>query len=167
MLYNMPNGETVRVRTCNDHLLIAVADRPDVNASLNIEGTDWLLVVMPEKERTPGNITSYLIPTPVAVSEVRRTHREWLDSSPNTKGDNRTWALWFRADGPGKAHDYATKWANYRLSDTPAIKSEGPTKSSPIRPGGNIKDEVERARRRIAEVAGVAVEAVRITIDFG
>ncbi len=166
MLYGMPNGETVRVRTCNDHLLIVVADRPDANANLNIEGTDWLLVVMPEKERTPGNMVSYLIPTSIAVTEARRTHQEWLDSSPDTKGDNRTWNLWFRADGPGKANDYATKWAQYRLSGTPAIKPE-PAKSAPSRPGGNIKEEVERARRRIAEVAGVAVQSVRITIDFG
>lgn len=167
MLYGMPNGETVRVRTCNDHLLIVVADRADTNANLNIEGTDWLLVVMPEKERTPGSIVSYLIPTAEAIFEARRTHQEWLNSSPDTKGDNRTWNLWFRADGPGKANDYAAKWAKYRLSATPAIRAEAPAKSGPARQGGNIKDEVERARRRIAEVAGVAIEAVRITIDFG
>lgn len=167
MLYGLPNGETVRVRTCNDHLLIVVADRPDANANLNIEGTDWLLVVMPEKERTPGNMVSYLVPTSVAVAEARRTHREWLDSAPDTKGDNRTWNLWFRADGPGKANDYAAKWAGYRLNATPATKSETMPKPAPARPGGNIKEEVEKARRRIAEVAGVPVEAVRISIDFG
>src|ERR1700761_2584655 len=48
MLYAMPNGESVRMRTCNDHLLIIVADRPSADAKLNIEGTDWLLLVMPE-----------------------------------------------------------------------------------------------------------------------
>ena len=32
---------------------------------------------------------------------------------------------------------------------------------------GGIKAEVGNARRRIAAVAGVPIEAVRITIDFG
>ena len=96
MLYQTREGETVRVRTCNDHVLIVVADRPDPNANLNIEGTDLLLVVMPETERTAGPIDLYLIPASEAVSEARRTHQEWLDSSPGTKGDNRTWNFWFQ-----------------------------------------------------------------------
>ncbi|MCY3878138.1 MAG: hypothetical protein OXF74_03040 [Rhodobacteraceae bacterium] len=40
MLYSMPNGESVRVRTCNDHILVVVADKPAADASLNIQGTD-------------------------------------------------------------------------------------------------------------------------------
>ena len=51
MHYTMPSGESVRVRTSNDHILIVVADKPTVDARLNIEGTDWLLIVMPEAER--------------------------------------------------------------------------------------------------------------------
>jgi len=68
MLYEMPNGESVRARTCNDHILIAVAKTPDEGADLNIEGTDWILLVMPESERTPGNVIAYLLPTEEVVS---------------------------------------------------------------------------------------------------
>ena len=71
MLYKMSDGQTVRVRTCNDHVLIAVADSPNPGARLNIEGTDWLLIVMPEVERTAGNIVAYLVPVQEAVAEVR------------------------------------------------------------------------------------------------
>src|SRR5579859_3100892 len=67
MRYKTTDGKIVRVRTCNDHILIVVADKPTTDAKLNIEGTDYLLVVMPEIQRTPGKVKAYLIPTEVAV----------------------------------------------------------------------------------------------------
>jgi hypothetical protein len=164
MLYAMPNGETVRVRTCNDHLLIVVGDRPTSDAKLNIEGTDWILMVMPEIERTPGNVVCYLLPTAVVDAEARRTHQEWLDGKPNTAGDNKTWNLWFRADGPDKASDYERKWKQYKLASAPAVEPiariEAPSGT------GNVKAEVENARKRIADAAGVPIEAIKITINF-
>ena len=60
MLYSMPNGESVRVRTSNDHILVVVADKPTPDAHLNIQGTDWLLIVMPEVERAEGKVIAYL-----------------------------------------------------------------------------------------------------------
>src|SRR5690348_13725398 len=73
MVYRAPNGETVRVRTCNDHVLVAVASSPDESAKLNIEGTDKLLIVMPQVPRTSGPVVAYLVPTAVAVDAVRST----------------------------------------------------------------------------------------------
>lgn len=165
MLYVLPNGETVRMRTCNDHVLIVVGDRPASDAKLNIEGTDWLLVAMPEIERTPGKVNVYLLPTSEVETEARRTHQDWLDSNPNTKGDNKTWNLWFRSDGPSKANDYAARWARYLL-DSVVDARESAVTSSPGPPEGNVKAEVENARRRIAEAAGVPLEAVKVTINF-
>ena len=55
MQYALPNGETVRVRTCNDHVLVALAASARKGAALNIEGTDHLLIVMPEIPRTAGS----------------------------------------------------------------------------------------------------------------
>jgi hypothetical protein len=164
MIYSMPDGQTVRVRTCNDHVLIVVGDTAASDARLNIEGTDWLLFVMPEVERTPGATISYLLPVQEVEAEARRTHEEWLAGNPNTKGDNKTWNLWFKKDAPTKANDYATKWAKYRLDvsiATPKIASLRNSGGGP-----NIKTEVEQARRRIAEAAGVPVEAVKVTINF-
>jgi hypothetical protein len=162
MLYALPNGETVRMRTCNDHVLIVVADSPSAEAKLNIEGTDWLLLVMPEVERTAGKIVSYLLPVSEVEGEARRTHREWLATEPNTKGKNTTWNLWFRKDAPGKANDYATKWAKYKLAGSVDVAERPAATES----GGNVKTEVEAARKRIAAAAGVPVEAVKITINF-
>ena len=44
-----PCNKSVRIRTCNNHRLIITANQPDPNASLDIEGTYWLLMVMPER----------------------------------------------------------------------------------------------------------------------
>ena len=162
MIYGLQNGETVRVRTCNDHVLIVVADSPSPDASLNIEGTDWLLVAMPERERTRGNITAYLIPTKEAAAEARRSHRSWLARNPKTAGDNRTWTLWFRPDGDGT--DYSAAWAKYRLAACDSVVASSVTTDS-SRPS-SINVEVENARRKIAEVAGVPIQAVKITINF-
>lgn len=165
MLYQQDNGETVRVRTCNDHILIVVADSPDENANLNIEGTDWLLIVMPETPRTSGDVIAYMIPTEIAVKEVRETHQRWLATNPKTRGKNTTWNLWFGDEGPEKASGYAKKWAKY------CLKGEMNTGASPAPLANNkaanpIKAEVDAARERIAKVAGVSPEAVRISIDF-
>lgn len=164
MIYALPNGETVRMRTCNDHVLLVVADRPSADAKLNIEGTDWILMVMPQVERTPGKVDCYLLPTAEVEAEARRTHQVWLDSNPKTGGDNKTWNLWFRSDGPGKANDYARKWQQYRLNE--AVTANLGARIE-LRSGAtNVKAEVENARKRIAEAAGVPVEAVKITINF-
>ncbi len=164
MIYALSNGETVRIRTCNDHLLIVVADRSSADAKLNIEGTDWILMIMPEVERTPGNIDCYLLPTAEVEAEARRTHQEWLNGNPKTGGDNKTWNLWFKADGPEKANDYARKWQRYKLKAAAAVNAPRRTETS--NGTGNVKAEVETARKRIAEAAGVPVEAIKITINF-
>jgi hypothetical protein len=164
MIYGMPNGQTVRVRTCNDHVLIVVGDTAGPDAKLNVEGTDWLLFVMPEIERTSGNAVSYFLPAKEVEAEARRTHEEWLAGNPNTKGDNKTWNLWFKKDAPTKANGYATKWAKYRLDVSIMPPNAAVPNNGGRRP--NIKTEVEQARRRIAQAAGVPVEAVKITINF-
>lgn len=168
MLYTLPNGETVRARTCNDHVLIVVASSPSDDAELNIEGTDWLLVVMPEIERTHGKVITYLIPSEEAAATARKAHQEWLATNPNTKGSNTTWNLWFRSDAPNKANDFATKWSKYRLKGeahtNKASFTEQPVETS--NPGSDVKTAVEAARRQIAKAANVSHEAVKITIDF-
>ena len=112
-IYETPNGETVRLRTCNDHKLIINADLPDPDAKLDIEATDWLLQIMPEVERAEGNIVSYLIPSSEATSVTRQQHRQWLERRPATKGNNTTWTLFFK-EMPG-FENFAERWAKYRL----------------------------------------------------
>ena len=123
-IYEFQNGETVRVRTCNVHKLVTHASSPDIeSAKLNIEGTDYLLNVMPAIEWTDGEILAYLIPTEVAVKAVKESHRAWLQSNPKTKGNNTVWNLWFDTNYDGMEarnlkHLYAIKWRKYRLKGT-------------------------------------------------
>ena len=172
MIYEMANGETVRVRTCNDHVLIVVADRPTENANLNIEGTDWLLIVMSEFERTASKIVAYLVPTEIVVHEVRESHRTWLKSNPNTKGNNTTRNLWFDKkyyghDGRLKKHDFLKKWADYRLKgEVTSIQIENGLFSRKQGDSVTIKKEIETARLRIAHAADVSPEAVKILVEY-
>ena len=113
-LYGLSDGETERIRTCQRHVLLVNADRPNPDAKLDIEGTDLLLVAMPEKERTEGKIIVFLIPTSEAVVEMRRAAKKWLATNPATKGQNMTWTLAFK---DMTAHEnYAVKWEGYRLN---------------------------------------------------
>jgi hypothetical protein len=167
MLYRTVDGQTVRVRTCNDHVLVVVADSPDPEAKLNIEGTDSILIVMPEIPRSPGPVMAYFIPTAVVVEAVRSNHRDWLASNPSTKGENRTWAIWFDEAGPATSNGYAQRWAAFRLkgsasadvsveSGTASLTGSTPT----------LGEVIADAKRRIAAVAGVPETAVKVTFDI-
>lgn len=170
MLYTMPNGESVRVRTSNDHILVVVANKPSKDARLNIEGTDWLLIVMSKIERKVGEVIAYLVPTKTAVEAVRRSHEAWLSTNPNTKGANTTWNLWFDDSYSGvtsrdEKHGYAKKWAKYRLGGDISVEDKANVHEEEA---GvlSIKAEVDSARQRIAHAASVPLGAVKISINF-
>lgn len=162
MQYVLPGGETVRARTCNDHVLIVLADSPKQGAALNIEGTDHLLIVMPEIPRTPGSVIAYFIPTTVVVKAARRTHADWLASNPNTKGENRTWNIWF--DEAAKAGGFAEKWAEYRLCGSASTLT---LTSAPASVATTLGDVIAVAKQQIAGAAGVSIDAVKITLELG
>lgn len=94
-VYSLPDGETVRVRTCNDRRLIVDADQPHVDAKLSVEGTDWVLVVFPEAARTPGPVAVYPLPAAMVVLEARQIHRAWLDAHPKANDRNKAWKIEF------------------------------------------------------------------------
>lgn len=164
MLYRTADGKTVRIRTCNDHILVVLAESADAGAKLNIEGTDFLLVVMPEIPRTKGNVVAYFIPTEVAASAARRSHAEWLASKPETKGNNRTWNIWFDDVG-AKSGGFAREWAKYRLQGMSLDGSEKADDAmSSVSQSKNLGAVIAEARNRIAEAAGVPVGAVKISV---
>lgn len=169
-LYSLSNGESVRIRTCNDHILITVADHPGKGARLNIEGTDWILLILPEVPRTPGATRAYLLPTDEVVQDVRDAHDRWLDSQPNTGGDNTTWNVRLDDRGPAYLNGYARKWAKYLLQNEsrmyPVSKATLP-KAHAHGSASSLRDEISLARQHIARIAGVSEDAVRISIDFG
>jgi hypothetical protein len=127
-IYQTDKGETVRVRTCNDHVLVTVAAFAATDAKLNIEGTDHLLIVMPEIPRSSGPVMVFFIPTPVVVEAVRQAHARWLASNPSTKSGNRTWNLWFDDDAATTGSGFARTWEKYKLaSPTAAVTNSSTT----------------------------------------
>jgi hypothetical protein len=164
MLYTLPNGQSVRARTCNDHILVTLAESTAPDARLNIEGTDFLLIVMPEVERTPGKVIAYLVPSSVAANAARTEHSKWLASKPDTNGRNTTFNLWFDGEPSWISEGFASRWSQYRLKGEASTESSEAT--SPLQ-SGDLRTEVEDARRRIAAAAGVSATAVKISVDFG
>jgi hypothetical protein len=167
-IFSLPNGETVRARTCNDHIMIVIADKPHLDAKLNIEGTDWVMLTMPEIPRTPGPVVVYLLPTQKLINDARQSHGAWLKTHPKTNGQNTTWNLWF--DGQGNPWDgYAKKWAEYRIPGTASADDTktGSLADTGVEPSSSLlKDEISASRERIAKLAGVPIEAVKLSIDF-
>jgi len=159
MKYTLANDESVRIRTCNDHVLVVLAENAKPNAKLNIEGTDHLLIVMPRIPRTDGPVDAYLVPTSVAVDAARKTHSEWLASRPSTKGNNRTWNLWF--DDQAVAGGFAKTWAKYRLAGEVSTSKVAQKATSGARSLGAV---ISAARQDIANAAGVSVDAVKISV---
>ena len=114
MIYEMTNGQKVRMRTSNDRTLIVNLNEVDeLDIEIEDTKTEWLLIVMPEIKRTAVRISAYLVPTKDAGDEIRRTHLAWEASNPNTKGSNTTWTL--RFDEYRMIGGYADKWEKYRL----------------------------------------------------
>lgn len=165
--YKMRNGETVRIRTNNDHILPIVAkDKShDPDAGLNIEGTDWLLIVMPEEERSYGKIRAYLIPTETVVKAAKDEYRAWQEADPSR--GNPTRPLWFRRNH--KAGGYAEKWERYLLSGDgfippPTLENDNPDDGGSM---GDLQSVIKNAQERIARTAGVKPSDVKIAIEFG
>lgn len=159
MKYLLKDGKTVRVRTCNDHVLVVLANVAEEQASLNIEGTDYLLIAMPATPRQPGPIIVYFLPTEIAVNDVRSAHRAWLKSGSIPKANNRTWNIWFDT-GPAGCSGFAERWAKYQLSDNTKLEKSKTTGTQHKTLGAVIAS----ARADIALAAGVPVEAVKITV---
>ena len=174
MIYRMQSGDSVRIRTCNDHVLVVIADDPqNIDSKLNIQGTDWLLIVMPEIQRTAGRVISYLVPTDVAVEAVRKSHQAWIDSEPDTHGENTTWNLWFDISSSYSGteartlkHEFERRWEEYRLKGSVLTSDFTEVQDDEEITIGGIKAEIEIARRRIAHLARVEPQAVKISVNF-
>jgi hypothetical protein len=161
LLFAMSSGQTVRARTSNTPDLVVTADRPTLDAKLGIEGTDWLLFVMAEKQGKQAAV--YLIPTDVAVKGLLESHGKWLDLDPNTKGSNKTWVIPFHPDWFQGADDFSVVWSKYREGTVDLV-------DSPIRTGstelGKMKAVVDAHRQWIAQSLGVQASNIKITIDL-
>ena len=165
-IYEMGNGQTVRVRTSNDPILVVLAETAEPDAKLNIQGTDWLLFVMLEKKRTEGNVVGYLVPTQKAVDDIREAHQNWLNTRPNTKGNNRTWNIWFDGSGRKTANHYAERWAQYRLEGTVSTHDVAATSGPSERLAFDVGQEIAAMQARVARGTGLPPNYIKVSIEI-
>ena len=163
--------KTVRLRTSMVPALVVNAGRPEADAPLSIEGTDYLLFAMPALVPVRAfDVAGYLIKTEDAVAAVRAGYVEWLKTHPNTSGGNTTWEIRFDQKGPDTRNDYATKWAGCRLFPITSGAVADPLAEPDPAARTNIDEPaiavVENARAQIAAFYGVPLRAVRLTIDL-
>ena len=182
----MKNGETVRVRTCKMHGFVCnpPANKPrneKGERKLNIEGTDWVLYIMLDTPYTPGKVRAYLLPTKELVEEFRNVHRDRLESMDDSNNNPLNLFLWNK-DYEGRV-TYEQKWKKYRLEGEASTgvrepvlveeelisqeEEESEYSENSDNSIGSINTEIKTARQRIARIAGVPEEAVKVTIDFG
>lgn len=173
MIFAMEDGRTVRLRTTNDPILICVAKTNDVESKLNVEGTDFLLLAMPEIARTPGTILVYLVPTQRVVNDVRESHKAWLATNPRTKGDNHTRNIWFEDKGTAWSgfHD---KWSEYRTiieaEALPSFRPEEKTITSEqqaLTPKPEtVAEIINRTTHEISQITGIKADKIKIELRF-
>ena len=119
-LYKLPDGKTAMIRT-------SIARNLMVDGSLFVRNTDFIAVVMPtEAGVMTRDVEVYLIPTAAARQAYETAQADWHATDPDTNGATME-ALYFdpRSHLVGSQQDYATQWAQYKLSNCRAVGSPG------------------------------------------
>ena len=181
MIYRTDNEMTLRLRTSNDHVLVIVANPQGDSWDLNIKGTDLVLVVMPTHPRSVGEVRGFLVPTDVLVDAVFDEYRSPLSMPPSSDATPYAVPLAFGASSDDGS-SFATTWEKYLLEasvDAGDFISE-PDKRPTARPSPrgrrkrfhqeplssdqSVADIISDAKRRIARITGVPVEAVSVEV---
>jgi hypothetical protein len=124
-----------------------------------IKETDFILAVVPMVENTAGPVMAFLIPSEVIMNEIHAAER----------AGRKDWSL----------HLNEPRWAEYRLPGTAYAAALPPESEADVDEDEEIEeipaasaaplslgDVIANARRAIAQAAGVAVSAVKISIDL-
>ena len=116
-LYVIADGRRVRLRTNNDRRVIVTTDDTRSDAKLDLDGCDFVLLVVPKQRRQRGQVEVYLVPFSEVRAAVATAHADWLASLPKTRGQNHTWQLFLDEGKPASAANFADKWRAHRIDD--------------------------------------------------
>jgi len=180
MIYKLSSGETVRLRTSNDPVLVVAVEPSDVGPKLNIEGTDKLLLVMPEQPLNRWeNIVGYLMPTSEVIAAIKSSYPKFFDRQTNRLKTKQALTLSFEDSGKPSG-GFEGKWERYLLPmKCPARAFQDEVKpvqkvkkvSSPRqRPKGQpetVNDVIAEARERISEITKVPIKSVKVSVSLG
>jgi hypothetical protein len=161
-VYKLPDGKTFRLRTNNQPALMAKVASGDVAARLPFEGENYVGVAFPAVGN-PHVIVCYLVPSDVAAKAIRVSHKNWMVEKKTRSRDNQSRLLRFdgRPDHPSRG--FEQRWHQYLIGEIdldalPPEKMEIDT--------SELTREIMAAKKHLAGVAGVPVNAVSITISY-
>jgi hypothetical protein len=178
MLYKLQTGATVRVRTSNDPVLVVGAESTDNGLKLNISGTDFILLVMPEKPRTWGEVKGYLIPTSEAISAIKSANPTAFTGRQENHQKGTALTIWFQSSDRLDSN-FNEKWLKYLLksrvdaSDYQDLHEDNHgerVKKKKARTAKNnmtVGDVIDEARKRISTITGLPVKSVKIEVRLG
>jgi hypothetical protein len=116
--YCTSTGERVLLRTSNDRVLTATASSTTpAEATLDFEDSDALLIAMPIERGRLSAVEAYWVPSGDAARDVKAAHQRWLNGSPKTNNNNRTYSVWFD-EAISSSELFREKWSLYRLPMT-------------------------------------------------
>lgn len=178
MIYRTEDNKTVRLRTSNDHVLVIAAKPLEDKWQLNIEGTDYVLVVMPVIQRVVGEVRAFLVPTELLVRLVREEYAEMLNQVPEIGMKPNAVTVQFGSpNNDGEPFDRA--WDPYLLPhttdshayvDIPADKSHRSRQLRQSKPKKRTKyletvaDVIMETKARISEITGSPIESVTVEV---
>lgn len=161
-IYKLPDGKTFRLRTNNMPALMAKVANGTTEARLPFESEDFVGVAFPAIGK-PDTIVCYLVPSIVAAKAIRAAHKKWLGEKKTHSRDNTHRHVRFdgRPDHPTRG--YAEVWQKYLIGEIglDVLPPEAMEINS-----NELTREIMFAKKHLAEVAGVPVNAVSITISY-
>jgi hypothetical protein len=155
-LYQMANGQTVRLRTnTGGRALITHADGVNSGDIMVLEGPqDFIGLAIPGPN---GNVECYLLPSKEVINELRTAHRLWQETQSDG-GNSKVRVIYFDDDEKKLGHGFARRYEQWLL------------KHSEQNPAAVRLSDLDRviaeARRIIAVAAGKPESAISISINY-
>jgi len=145
-------GKLVRLRTNNRWAILDYATGPQASAPIEqLEGVDYVCGVCVNPQ---GEIEVYFIPAGRVDAHMKAEHKAFMERTEGL-GDSKVRILKFRSA--------PSSYAEFKLRQMPPPAASSP-RLSVLR--GQFTELMERAQRNVADLFGVPVNAVRISIDF-
>lgn len=114
-IFRTQDGRSVRVRTNIKRSIPCKSQDTNLRrGTLDIEGTEFICLIVPKSAGNAAEVEVYFMPTSIAVREVKEAHIKWLEYG-KSKGTNFTPALCLDRVPSGKEKNLNDLWSEYRF----------------------------------------------------
>jgi hypothetical protein len=158
------SGRPVRalVKVASLGSVMVRTDREADDAKISGFKSDVDHVLFAVGRRASAAVEAYLVPIAEVDAAYRSAYRAWR-STHEMKAENRTWVLRFDEYGTLPECDrFSEKWARYLVGTTEQV----PRIPSVVGPDAHKDSVVENAKQIVAAGLGVAIEKVKIIVEY-